>query len=338
MEIKVVFNSKPSNYSREEAVKIAKRNKFTQEGDIYTLIFENPSKDLIKFLRLSERWRVLDIFINGEEANVRKIRSSLLNFENSKDLLSRIYLSEGFHFSLSELKKYIRDAETSEWVSGRIRTELEEIDFVKKIGKNEFLIDKKLVKEKVEQLIKEEYFFLSPYYNQELIDKTIQELPDKFKLLNREEQEEAEEQQEEAREEEFENLNSEDIAKQIVEFIKKEFPEEKDSITIKYNIIPLFWERKGISLNKVSEDIKFKLKKAEILSLKMLKEEEEEDDDTNEDEEEPEEEDDDEEEELKEYEEFERKKMEIRLKLFEEEGVKKGEIMEKLTKEEKKQD
>lgn len=72
---------------------------------------------------------------------------------------------------------------------------------------------------------------------------------------------------------ELKRQNAQELAKEIVAFIKEEFPEDLESSSLRSELFELFWSKKGVSNKYDIEDseLNYKIKKAEILAEKILK-------------------------------------------------------------------
>lgn len=271
--ITIKFPKKPLTAQRKKGLSLAKE-KFQIEEDDYYYIIKSENLLLLKeFIDFTCYWSKVVSSIDGREIDYYYLYNILQCITNKTPTSNLKWYGESRERDIGEVGNFLKEKS----VHGYLIRQLTELGLI-----GELLEDGKtytINKEKFKKRINESTIMIKSIYHSfenskifEIIDK----FPDLIKVLDRNEfREKLRENDEdiEARQLELKKLSEEEITSQIVDFVKKEFSEyfeSFDSNTIKYSLIPLFWDKKGISTHRFPSDLKFKIGKAETIAIFLL--------------------------------------------------------------------
>jgi len=180
-KVVVRFTTKSSSPSLSDAKSIAERcDEHYYDGDFCFAHFEEPTQDLKNLLDLISRWKTTKIYVNDEEYPVSKVSGTI--FCPAKLLCDGVCTHPTIgHRSLARFKERLDiEGDTGffsapDWEYERVFEHL--TLYLTKEGDNKFKIDK----DKLEDYVKDEYFFeleFCPIINEKATLDLVRDLPD----------------------------------------------------------------------------------------------------------------------------------------------------------------
>jgi len=272
--ITIKFPKKPLTAQRKKGLSLAEGKFQIEEDDYYYIINSENLLALREFIEFTSYWKGIVSSINEKEIDYTYLNSLIYCITNktpSSNLkwygVLKFY---SFEQDISEILESIQEESVHRFTINRLR----DLNLIGKLlddGKT-YSIDK----EKFKDMINESTIVIKsihPSFDNSKIFEIIDKFPDSIKIIDRNESIEKGNESTKNAQLELDNLTEEEITSQIIDFVKEEFGEHFDrfdSNTIKHSLIPLFWDKKGIKKYKLSNELSFKIGKAEVIAIFSL--------------------------------------------------------------------